>query len=253
MTIGSLAPDGARQARARQRIAGLYAVTPGGLPDAVLLDRVEQALDAGVRLLQFRAKAADPGTQARLDQAHAVAARCRARGATLIVNDDPALAAAVDADGVHLGRDDGSVQAARALLGPRRLIGISCYDSLARAQSARAEGADYVAFGSVYASSVKPDAVRAPLALLAHARNSIPLPVVAIGGIDLTNAAEVLRAGAHSIAVISAVFGAASIGTAVRQFQQIIDTECMHAGRAGGLSDDGPASRPPNPHGAVPR
>jgi len=203
-------------------IPGLYAITPDGLAPGLLLDQVEQALQAGVRLLQFRVKTVSG--QSPLASAEAVAARCRAHGALLIINDDPELAAAVQADGVHLGRDDGSVQRARARLGRGRLIGVSCYDSLDRARAAIAEGADYVAFGSMFASGVKPGAVRAPLALLGAARAQLGRPVVAIGGIDLTNAAAVLTAGAHSLAVISAIFSAPDIGAAVRAFQHVIDT-----------------------------
>ncbi|MBC7780748.1 MAG: thiamine phosphate synthase, partial [Proteobacteria bacterium] len=159
------------------------------------------------------------------DEARAVAARCRAHGALLIINDDPVLAAEVAADGVHLGRDDASVQVARTHLGEAGLIGVSCYDSLERAHAAAAEGADYVAFGSMYASTVKPGAVRAPLALLTRARAEVPLPIVAIGGIDPGNASAVLRAGAHAVAVISAVFAAPDIAAAVDAFHQLIEAE----------------------------
>jgi len=212
-------------------IAGLYAVTPDGLPTDTLLDRVEQALLGGVRLLQYRAKptgapgmqVGTAGSRRRLAQAQAISDRCRAHGAMLIINDDPGLAVAVDADGVHLGRDDGSVRAARSLLGAGRCIGVSCYDSLDRARAAAAEGADYVAFGSMYASAIKPGAVRAPLGLLGQARAQINLPIVAIGGIDLSNAAEVRDAGAHAFAIISAVFHASDIGAAVGALRRIAD------------------------------
>lgn len=201
-------------------LPGLYAVTPDGLPVAVLLERVEQALAAGVRLLQFRAKpvAGHPQRAA----AEAVARLCRSYDARLIVNDDAELARAIDADGVHLGRDDGRVQQARQRLGQHHLIGVSCYDSLARAHRAVDDGADYVAFGAMYPSAVKPAAVRAPLNLLARARAEIRLPIVAIGGIEPGNAAPVLAAGADSVAVISAIFAAPDIGAAVRTFQQVI-------------------------------
>jgi thiamine-phosphate pyrophosphorylase len=210
-------------------IPGLYAVTPDGLSSADLLDRVEQSLHGGVRLLQYRAKPMPGQDQAahRLDAmqvAGAVATRCRAFGAMLIVNDDADLAAEVGADGVHLGRDDGSVQQARARLGSGRLIGVSCYDCLERALAAAADGADYVAFGSMFPSTVKPHAVRAPLSLLSRARERIKLPIVAIGGIDAGNAAAVVRAGAHSLAVISAVFSAPDIGAAVRHLNSVIET-----------------------------
>ncbi len=206
-------------------LPGLYAVTPDGPSAPELLDRVGRSLSAGVRLLQYRAKpAGDGGIRARAEAARMIAAACRAAGARLIVNDDPALAAAVGADGVHLGRDDGTVAEARAHVG-HALVGVSCYDSLERAVQAEAEGADYVAFGAMFPSRVKPAAVRASHELLSQARARLRIPIVAIGGIDLGNAAGVLRAGADAVAVISALYTAPDIGTAVRDFNELIENE----------------------------
>lgn len=236
------------------RLPGLYAVTPDGLPDGDLLDRVARSLAGGVRLLQYRAKPAggagvrsnadthadahaDAHAAARVRAAHAIAAACRAAGAMLIVNDDPWLAAEVGADGVHLGRDDGTVARARGFVG-RALVGVSCYDSIERALQAEADGADYVAFGAMFPSRVKPDAVRASPALLATARARLRVPVVAIGGIDLDNAASVLRAGADSLAVISALYAAPDIGAAVRRFNELIETESRSQPSAAATSPD---------------
>ena len=206
-------------------LPGLYAVTPDGPSAPELLDRVGRSLSAGVRLLQYRAKpAGDGGLRARAEAARMIAAACRAAGARLIVNDDPALAAAVGADGVHLGRDDGTVAEARAHVG-HALVGVSCYDSLERAVQAEAEGADYVAFGAMFPSRVKPAAVRASHELLSQARARLRIPIVAIGGIDLGNAAGVLHAGADAVAVISALYTAPDIGTAVRDFNELIENE----------------------------
>jgi thiamine-phosphate pyrophosphorylase len=128
----------------------------------------------------------------------------------------------VGADGVHLGRDDASVREARICL-PHGLIGVSCYDDPERARSAAREGADYVAIGSVFPSATKPGAVRAPLALIAAAREASGLPVAAIGGITADNVAAVAAAGADMAAVIAAVFDAADVAEAarriVRQFE----------------------------------
>jgi len=196
------APDrrGARVARLR----GLYAVTPDLADTADLRARMEAAISGGAAAIQYRAKTAD----GVLRRAQAGALARAARGALFIVNDDAALAAAVGADGVHLGEDDGGIDDARRLLGPERIVGVSCYDDFARAEAAVAAGADYVAFGSFYASGVKPAARRAPLALLERARR-LGVPVVAIGGITAGNAPELVRAGADALAVITAVFGAA--------------------------------------------
>ncbi len=137
------------------------------------------------------------------------------RGALFIVNDDAALCAAVGADGVHLGETDGSAAVAREIVGPERIIGVSCYNDFALAEAAVAAGADYVAFGSFYASSVKPEARRADVALLARA-GALGVPVVAIGGITAANAGNLERAGAQAVAVISAVFDAPDVEAAAR-------------------------------------
>lgn len=189
-----------RSARAA-RVAGLYAVTPDIDDTPALVAKVVAALDGGAALVQYRNKAL--AQHARLRQAQALAHAVR--GAMFIVNDDPQLAVAVGADGVHLGDDDGGIAAARSRIGPDRLIGVSCYGDFDRARDAVAQGADYVAFGSFFASSVKPHARRADIRLLERARE-LGVPVVAIGGITARNAPALIDAGARAIAVISDVF-----------------------------------------------
>jgi thiamine-phosphate pyrophosphorylase len=189
------------------RLRGLYAITP---PD---LARVEEALASGALCaLQYRAKDADAATRRR--QAGRLLARCRAHGVPLIVNDDLELALAIGADGVHLGRDDGDLAAARARL-RGGLLGASCYDRPELAQRAAAVGADYVAFGSVFVSPTKPAAVRAPLALFAR---DFGVPKIAIGGITLANAPGVLAAGADCLAVITDLFDAPDVAARARQY-----------------------------------
>lgn len=201
----------------RARWRGLYALTPDGIDDADdLTARVSASLRGGAVLVQYRDKEAT--VPQRLTRARAVLAACRAARVPLIVNDDPALAAAIGADGVHLGRDDAAPAAARALLGADAIIGVSCYDSLARARAAAAAGADYVAFGSFHPSPTKPRATPCPLAVLGAARAELDLPLVAIGGITLDNAAELLSHGADLLAVISAVFAADDVEAATRAF-----------------------------------
>jgi thiamine-phosphate pyrophosphorylase len=201
------------EARARRRaracrLRGLYAVTPDHADTAQLVARVEAALDGGAAAIQYRNKSADAAT--RRAQAAALCALVRGRGALFVVNDDAPLAAEVDADGVHLGEDDGGIADARRAVGPDRIVGMSCYDDYARALAAVAGGADYVAFGSFFASAVKPQARRADVSLLGRAQH-LGVPLVAIGGIDATNAAALIDAGAHAVAVISAVFGARDV------------------------------------------
>lgn len=200
-------------------ISGLYAITPDLADTQALVAAAEAALAGGARVLQYRNKSATAAL--RLTQARALRALCRKRRVPLLINDHLELALAVEADGLHLGVEDGSLAAARAQLGPERILGASCYDRLEAALEAGRLGADYVAFGSFFPSSVKPGAVRAPLALLHNAKRRLAVPVVAIGGITLENAPELIAAGADSVAVISALFDADDIGNAARRFRAL--------------------------------
>jgi thiamine-phosphate pyrophosphorylase len=197
---------------------GLYALTPDEPHTRALVAKVRAAVAGGAAAVQYRNKPADPALRA--DQARALLSVCRAAGVPLVINDDVELALAVDAAGVHLGRDDGDPAAARRRLGPARLLGASCYDRLALADRAVAAGADYVAFGSMFASPTKPAAVRAPLALLGAARR-LGRPVVAIGGITLENAPDAIAAGADTLAVITALFDAGDIAARARAFSDL--------------------------------
>ncbi|HMM53922.1 MAG TPA: thiamine phosphate synthase [Candidatus Desulfobacillus sp.] len=183
---------------------GLYAVTPDLADTADLLRRCEQALLGGARWLQYRNKTAAP--ELKRAQALALLKLCRHHAARLVVNDDLALALNIGADGVHLGREDGDLAAARAALGAGRLLGVSCYAEIERAREAARRGADYIAFGSFFASPTKPDAPRAPLSLVGAAKAELGLPVCAIGGITLENAPQLLGAGCDLLAVISDLF-----------------------------------------------
>ncbi|HEX7971566.1 MAG TPA: thiamine phosphate synthase [Thiobacillus sp.] len=202
---------------------GVYAITPDTADTARLLAQVEAALAGGVAAVQYRDKSGDVAR--RHEQASELVALCRRFGVPLIVNDDLRLADLADADGVHLGRDDGSVREARIILGKGKFIGASCYQSLELAQAAQAAGADYVAFGSFFASPTKPAAPRASLDLLRAAAPIIQVPLVAIGGITLANAAPLLDAGADSLAVLSALFDAADIRASARDLNQLFETE----------------------------
>ena len=206
---------------ARIKLRGLYAITPEDRHTPHLTAVVAAALGGGVRLVQYRNKNALP--ELRRDQAAELLRLCRANGARLIINDDLALALALDADGVHLGRDDGDLRAARAALGPDKLLGVSCYADLGCAASAAAAGADYVAFGSMYPSATKPEAPPAPLAMLDDARRRCGLPVAAIGGITLSNAPQTIAAGADLLAVVSDLFGARDIAARAREFGSLFE------------------------------
>jgi thiamine-phosphate pyrophosphorylase len=185
------------------RIAGLYALTPDLADTAALVAKVAAALDGGAAAIQYRNKSAPDAL--RREQGRALAQLCAVRKRLFIVNDDAAIASEVGADGVHIGAEDGAIGHARECLGPAALVGVSCYDEWARARAAVDAGADYVAFGSFFASATKPAARHADPALLVRAR-SLLVPVVAIGGITSRNAASLIAAGAGAVAVIDAVF-----------------------------------------------
>ena len=196
---------------------GLYAITPDIADTAALLHKVEQVLKAGVAMLQYRNKALSKDK--RLLQARELAPLARGYGVPFIVNDDLDIALTVAANGVHIGKDDSDLAAARAQL-PGKILGASCYDNLDKARAAVRAGADYVAFGSVYPSPTKPDAVRAPLALFRH---DLGVPRCAIGGITLENAAALVAAGASLLAVISDVFDAPDIGARAAAYRKLFE------------------------------
>lgn len=202
-----------------REISGLYAVTPDVADTRRLIATAQAALAGGAHLLQYRNKPAPAAL--RLSQASALLVLCRRYRVPLIINDDLDLALAVSADGLHLGAEDGSLAAARARLGTAKILGASCYDRLELALEAARLGADYVAFGSFFPSSVKPGAVRAPLTLLRDAKRRLSMPVVAIGGITLENAPQLIAAGADGVAVISALFGADDVELAARRFNAL--------------------------------
>jgi thiamine-phosphate pyrophosphorylase len=205
-----------------RRLRGLYAITPetGDLPG--LLRRVGEAIEGGARLVQFRAKSLAPAARQR--QGEALLALCRARGVPLIVHDDLALALALGADGLHLGREDGDPREARERL-PGAILGVSCYDDPALVAAAAAAGADYVGVGSVFPSATKPGAARAGLAGLAEARRRTTRPIAAIGGITPDNAAQAVAAGADMLAVIAALFDAPDVVAAARALSRPLETE----------------------------
>lgn len=203
---------------------GLYAITssrPSSL-EALVRDS-EAALRGGAAMLQYRRKHVLPDTAAL--EARTLVALCRRYGAPLIVNDDVELALAVGAHGVHLGRDDGDVGAMVAAHARDLVIGASCYASLERAEALATLGVSYLAFGSMFESSTKPDAVRCPLAALERAKADFGLPVVAIGGITPENAPSVIAAGADFLAVIGGVFEQADIEQSALRYARLFANE----------------------------
>ena len=187
------------------RLRGLYAITDEKLiPASAFADTVELALKGGAAIVQYRDKSWD--NEKRLQQAKRLRALCNQYEATLIINDDIALAKTVGADGVHLGEDDASIAQARSMLGDQAIIGVSCYNDVERAIDAESNGADYVAFGAMFNSNTKPNARSASYGLIRTAKTRLGIPVCAIGGIDKSNVAEVVAAGADMTALVSGLF-----------------------------------------------
>lgn len=198
---------------------GLYLIIDHDLlaersPEAV----ATEAIGAGVRTIQYRAK------NLSKNEAYVFAERIRAvcdvHGVSLIINDLPDLALAIDAQGVHLGQDDLPVEKARKILGPGRIIGISAH-TVSQAQEAAHSGADYLGVGPVYSSKTKQ--TRSPIGckVLREIRESVNIPVVGIGGITPENVREVMDSGAKAYAVVSAVLSAENMVPAIRSFHVI--------------------------------
>jgi thiamine-phosphate pyrophosphorylase len=189
-------------------LRGIYGITDDALlsPDTVL-PAIEAALLGGIKLLQYRCKSL--ALLDKTEQARRLLALCERFSIPLIINDDMQLCADIGANGVHLGQRDGDCATARKLLGAEAIIGVTCHDSLEKAEKAADAGADYVAFGRFFPSQTKPDASPAALEILSQAHEKIDIPIVAIGGINPENGASLIAAGADMLAVINGLFGAA--------------------------------------------
>ncbi len=201
---------------------GVYLITPDEPDTARLLARTAPLLAAGATWLQYRNKTASDAL--RQEQATALQGLCAAHGVPLIVNDDPALAQAIGAAGVHLGGTDGDIGAARSLLGPDAIIGASCYDQLANAERAVAAGASYVAFGAFFPTTTKVTSSRAHPDLLRQSA-ALGVPRVAIGGLSPDNVGPIIDAGADLLAVVSGIYAAQDPVATQRAYLARFDTQ----------------------------
>lgn len=202
-------------------LTGLYAITNQPPDTEKLIGNVSRALAGGARIVQYRDKGSDKAR--RVEEARALLGLCHQYRVPLIINDDVDLASEVRADGVHLGQQDTALGNARDRLGQHCIIGVSCYNDFSLAQRAVASGADYVAFGAFFPSDTKPSALRAWPDLLRRAKQELEIPVVAIGGISLHNAADLLDAGADMLAVIQGLFAQPDIELAAKAFSSLFD------------------------------
>ena len=204
----------------RLALPPLYVILDAALLPSDPTEYLHRLIDAGVRLFQYRNKTAS--ARELLLAAQALTLAARQKSATLLVNDRPDIARLVGADGVHVGQDDVGVAAARAIVGPEAMVGISTH-SLEQLQEAERSDADYIAVGPVFEtrSKRKADPV-VGLELLRRARQLTRKPIVAIGGITLERAASVIEAGADSVAVISDILAAKYPAARVRQYLEIL-------------------------------
>ena len=203
---------------------GLYAITDSALHTGAALEQaVARAISGGAKVIQYRDKSGD--AERRYAEAATLVRLCRRHDVPMIVNDDVELALACDADGVHIGQNDAQLAAARSLLGNDCIIGVSCYNRIELARTAQDNGADYVAFGSMYSSPTKPDARRCELATLESARACIHVPMVAIGGITPDNGGALLDAGIDFLAVVRGVFGHDDPGASAQRYAQLFSRQ----------------------------
>jgi len=209
-----------------KKLSGLYAITNENLmPEKFFLSMAETALASGVSVLQYRDKSTD--TNKRLNQASALKKLCDQYNAFFIINDDVKLAKQVDADGIHIGKNDLSLQETKEQLGNNKIIGVSCYNQLNLATDAIKNGASYIAFGSFFGSSIKPDAPYASSNLISTIKQQHNIPVCCIGGITTKNHYPLLEAGADMLAVISDIFSQTShkdIACRCSQYEQAFKT-----------------------------
>ena len=200
-------------------IKGLYAITPDSADLNTLIQKTKSAIEGGAFMVQYRSKIQD--RDVKMQQCAAILRLCREYEIPCIVNDDVEMCRVLEADGVHLGEKDDNIAEVRHILGEDAIIGSSCYDQLDRAKSAQKEGASYVAFGAMFATSTKPNAPRASLALLKEAKREIQIPIVAIGGITVNNAHDVIKTGIDAISVITSLYEAKSIKETAETFAKM--------------------------------
>jgi len=186
-------------------LKGLYVLTDASLtPKQTILSQIERVLSSGVSVIQYRDKYASD-EEAELT-CKALQDLCTRYNALFIIDDRLALAKKIGADGLHVGEDDVSFEEARAVLGEEKIIGVSCYGDIQRAKKYEALGADYVAFGSFFPSPTKPHSKVVPLDVLEEAKKALHVPICAIGGINLSNIADIAHYEIAMVSLISAVY-----------------------------------------------
>ena len=203
-------------------IRGLYAITPDCDDTPLLIGNVVKALEAGISVLQYRNKGASQ--QLKTQQASLMKKLCQQHDVPFIINDDVNLCHTLDADGVHLGKDDSNLDEVRDILGSDKIIGISCYNDGERVQTMLSKSCNYIALGACFPSSTKPNAPHASSEFIKQIMTQANKPVVAIGGINLDNCRSVLNCGVNAIAVVNEIFSSRDITQTVKTFNEILKT-----------------------------
>jgi len=203
------------------RLKGLYVITDQKLiPRDKFTNTVEKTIKGGAKLIQLREK--NTPEEEIVNLGKELLSITKKYGIPLLINDSPALAKEIGADGVHLGEYDPPVSEARKLLGEGAIIGVSCYGKVERGIRAEKEGADYAAFGSPFSTPTKPHRISTPLEILKEAKKRITrIPIFAVGGINMENALSVLETGVDGIAVITSVFGSSDPEKSARELASL--------------------------------
>ncbi len=206
----------------KNKLKGLYAITDEKLITGKNFNTaIESALQGGASIIQYRDKSNNH--KKRFQQASTLKSLCKQYNAVCLINDDLELAKKISADGIHLGKNDIAISEARKTLGENAIIGISCYNDFQLAISAKNNTADYVAFGAMFSSSTKPEAINADIKLISEAKHKLAIPVCAIGGITEKNIQQLIQQGADMTAVINGLFAANDIKRAASKFSNFFN------------------------------
>lgn len=187
-------------------------------PNEVLFASIKRLCKGGASVIQYRNKSSKHDEK----ELSKISEFCASVGVSFIINDDALLARKVGAAGVHVGRDDSSIERARDILGSEAIVGASCYDSCELAIKAQESGASYAAFGAVFPSPTKPNATHCPLEIITQAKGILDIPVCAIGGINASNIESVAKAGANYAALISALYTGGKIEQNIAELKSAI-------------------------------
>ena len=202
-------------------IKGLYAITPDEKNLSILKSKVESSIKGGATLVQYRSKILSKNEQKK--QAEEIKKICDYYQIPLIINDDIELCSILNADGVHLGENDENLEKARFILGPEKIVGVSCYNSIDRVKISQDKGATYIALGACFQSATKPNAPIASADLIALVLKNFQVPLVAIGGITLENIDLIIKEGVECCAVINSLFKSQDIEGTAKQFSSHLE------------------------------